>query len=725
MTITTSGVDLVAAELHRKALEHLTEEMATAMVRTSGSPIVYEAKDFCTSLFDAVPEQLGFSGYVLMHLASSLGGVRAINDVVDMDALRPGDAFLTNDPRFGGAMHQADVATITPMFYRDELVGWSFSNMHVLDIGGVGVSGFAPGAHDVFEEGLRFPPIKVIRNGRLDSEWERFIAANVRTPDPVLNDIRGMIAANTGVAAERLTAIIDEFGLDTFRELNLVNKALSEKVMRQRVARMPDGVYRVTDWHEFDGHEGPDHLLEVTGTMTVSGSDLRFDFTGAPQVGAFVNSAPAAMEANIMDAVMTMMVYGDFPVNAGLWRPVTISVGEPGTVVNSIDPAPCSNAHAEIGTRACKITRALLAQAFSLSDDRELRGRVAGQNHDGFAGAALFGGNQHGGVSVMFYTDNASGAGGAAQSIGDGLDAYGATAQTGCGIGEVETHESLDPILMLWRRVVPNSGGPGYHRGGQGLEQAWELRFSDGVAGPAFNSSAEIPARGFGGGYPGASSNHAPLDDHHAARAIAEGKAPKLEAIGGTQRRVRSAIGRMRVGRGDVEVWTSGGGGGLGDPLLRPAHRVEQDVRDGYITTRHAEAAYGVVVGPDNGCDAEATARTRAEVREARIGRAPTAEQGVPADVGIAVVQAGADWGCGYCGATLAPSAENWRTAGSVVLRETPVHERFRELDMYVKERLEEPVVNMREYFCGSCAGALTVDVGIAGSPPDTQPELA
>ncbi|GAA4546559.1 hypothetical protein GCM10023175_29020 [Pseudonocardia xishanensis] len=305
-----------------------------------------------------MPEQLGFSGYVLMHLASSLGGVRAITDIVDMDALRPGDGFLTNDPRYGGAMHQADVALITPTFYRDELVGWSFSNMHVLDIGGVGVSGFAPGAHDVYEEGLRFPPVKVIRDGRLDREWERFIAANVRTPDPVLNDIRGMIAANTGVAAERLVAIIDEFGLDIYRELTVVNKALSEQVMRQRVERMPDGVYRVTDWHEFDGHDGPDRLLEVTGTMTVSGSDLRFAFTGTSQVDAFVNSAPSAMEANFMDSVMTSMVYGDFPVNADLW-PVTISVGEPGTVVNSTDPAPCSNAHAEIGTRACKITRAV------------------------------------------------------------------------------------------------------------------------------------------------------------------------------------------------------------------------------------------------------------------------------------------------------------------------------------------------------------------------------
>ncbi|GAA4546556.1 hypothetical protein GCM10023175_29010 [Pseudonocardia xishanensis] len=232
-----------------------------------------------------------------------------------------------------------------------------------------------------------------------------------------------------------------------------------------------------------------------------------------------------------------------------------------------------------------------------------------------------------------------------------------------------------------------------------------------------------MPSRGFGGGYPGATSNHCPLDEHHAERVIADRRSPTLEAIAAPGR-VRSSIGRRHFDRGDVELWTSGGGGGLGDPLLREVERVERDLRHGYVTARHAEAAYGVVIGPDGRVDAEATARSRAAVREARIGGVRQAEQRLPADVGVAVVRAGADWGCGYCGAVLAPGGENWRTGGAAVLRETPVHERFRELDVYVKERLEEPAVLLREYFCGRCAGALTVDVGTAGSPPDAQPAL-
>jgi N-methylhydantoinase B len=159
--MTRSDYDVVAAEIHRKAIENVTNEMAISLVRTSGSPVVVDAKDFSTCVMDLVPEHLGFAAYVLMHFGTSLLGTRYISDLCrNLDDVRPGDGWIINDPYEGGAAHQGDVAVIMPMFHRDAQVGWGFVNMHILDVGGSGLGGIAPGATDVFSEGLRFPEVR-------------------------------------------------------------------------------------------------------------------------------------------------------------------------------------------------------------------------------------------------------------------------------------------------------------------------------------------------------------------------------------------------------------------------------------------------------------------------------------------------------------------------------------------------------------------------------------
>ncbi len=372
--------------------------MAVTLVRTSGSPIVTEAKDFSTCLMDTKPEHLGFTTYVLFHVGSSLIGTQVIADLSRTWALRPGDGWIVNDPHTGGAMHQGDVSIIMPTFYRDEHVGWSFANMHVLDIGGVGISGYAPGAHDVYQEGLRFPPVRIIRDGEIDSEWESFIAANVRAPGAVLNDIRSMIAANN-TAARKLIEVLDEFGLERHRQYCEINKDLSEQVLRERIELMPDGVYDAVDWNEFDGHDGPDQLLELRCKLEVDGTDLRFDYAGVPQIDAFINSTQGAMFGQAMTGLMTVLGYGDLPFNGGLWRPITVDLGAPGTIVNSIPPAPVSNAHSEVGLRASKLAKDALSQALSLSgDDPVLRRASRARRRTAIPANATFGRNQHGGT---------------------------------------------------------------------------------------------------------------------------------------------------------------------------------------------------------------------------------------------------------------------------------------------------------------------------------------
>src|SRR3954470_14121300 len=632
---TTRDYDIIAAEVHRKALQNLTNEMAITLVRTSGSPIVTEAKDFSTCLLDTIPEHLGFSSYVLFHLGSSPMRTRAIDELFVEGEIRPGDGWIVNDPHEGGAMHQGDVSVIMPTFYKGQHLGWSFANMHLLDIGGVGISGYAPRAHDVYQEGLRFPPVRIIEGGAIDREWEHFITANVRAPGPVLNDIRSMIAANN-TATRKLTEIVDEFGIERHREYCEINKDLTEQVLRERIAAIPDGVYEATDWNEFDGHDGPDQLLQLGLRLEVSGSDLKFQYSGVPQIDAFINSTQGAMYGQTMTGLVTMLAYGDLPINGGIWRPIDIDLGPRGTIVNSEPPAPVSNAHSEVGMRACKLTKAVLNQALALSEDSVLRGRVAGQCQDGFPGTALFGSNQHGGVSVIFYVDNATGSGGGAQTVADGLDSYGLTCMTGCGLADVEVHEAADPVVFLWRKLIPNSGGPGQRRGGQSMEQAFAIHYTDFMAGPGFNACAEVPPIGFGGGFPASSGNFYPVRETNIAALLEAGKLPTDARLQGSAEEARSKLTHLALGRDDVFVAISGGGGGLGAPLLRDPELVAADVRAGYVSEPHALEIYGVVLAA-GALDAAATADRRAAIRRERIGGEPARELSAPASVGVSV----------------------------------------------------------------------------------------
>jgi N-methylhydantoinase B len=718
--------DLIAVEVHRKALENLTNEMAITLLRTSGSPIVVEAKDFSTCLMDTKPEHLGFAAYVLFHFGSSLAGTEVIVDTVKDGDVRPGDGWIINDPHTGGAMHQGDVAIIMPTFYGDELMGWSFTNMHVLDIGGVGISGYAPGAHDVYQEGMLFPPVRIIRDGAIDSEWERFISINTRTPGPVLNDLRSMIAANN-TAASKLSEIIDEFGVERHREYCEISKDLTEKLLRERISRIPDGVYETVDWNEFDGHDGPDMLLETRCKLEVEGEDLNFTFSGVPQIDAFVNAPRGAMMGSIVTPLLTTLAYGDLPVNGGIWRPLNFDFGEPGSIVNATPPAPVSNAHCEVGMRVTKMTKDVISQALSLSDDPELRSRVAGQCQESTPNCALIGENQHGGTSVLFYMDVASGIGGGAQTIGDGQDAYGFTCMTGCGIPDVETHEAADPVIFLWRGIVENSGGPGQHRGGQALGQAYAFHYSDSVGGPGFNACAEVPPRGFGGGYPGSAGNFFPMRETNVGAMLEAGTVPRKEELQGTAEPVCAKVPHITFARDDVFVTTCGGGGGLGDPLLRDPEVVVGDVAARYITAGHALAGYGVVIDGDGGLDVEATAARREEIRRERIGAEPVRPLEAPDSIGVSLVLGESgdvrSWQCGHCGQSLAAAEEDW--ADGAVVREVPIAERYAELEMTVRDREEEPRVMLREHFCPSCAAGLAIQVVTEGLEPLRAARLA
>jgi N-methylhydantoinase B len=719
---TMTQYDPIAVEIHRKALENIVNEMGLTLARTSGSPVVTDGKDFSTCLLDPDGEQLSLVAYVLIHAASSVIGVRTLIEqlAAEGDEPRPGDGWIVNDPHHGGAVHQGDVGIIMPTFYRGQHVGWGFANVHVLDIGGAAVSGFNPTARTVYEEGLRFPVVRVIRNGRLEEDWERYLEANVRVPSAVLNDIRSMIAANV-VAERKLADVLDRFGLERHNHYAAISKQLSEDLLRRRIEGMPDGVYESVSWAEFDGH-GVDTLIELGCRLEIDGSDLNFSFWGDPQVDSYMNSATGGMYGCLMTSLLTSLGYGDLPFNAGIWRPLTIDLGPPGTVVNSVPPAPVSATHAEVGMIALKLVKDVLSQALALSSDPVLRSRAAGHACDGAGTIGIAGRNQHGTTSVVYYLDTVVAEGGGAQTTGDGLDCYGASMMSGCGMADVERHESSDPVVFLWRRLQENSGGPGVFRGGQGIEQAFYIDYTDELAGFAKTISAHVPSKGFGGGMPGSASTVVPLPAANAHELMASGVHIRERTLASQEQPIRNKQVPYVAHRGDIVRFLPGGGGGLGDPLLRDPGLVARDVRDGYITLAHATAAYGVVLDAAGGVDEEATRRRQHQIRRDRIGGEPREPLLLRDAAGISLVIEDEKWACGYCGHPLAPVAENWRDGA--VVREVDAVARFRDLGMRVRDRSESPPIVVREHYCPSCAGALGVDVTLAGRRPSPAARL-
>lgn len=717
MSASSNRLDVIDVEVFRKSLENITGEMAITLMRASGSSVVTDTRDFCTALFDADAEQLAFSGWVTLFSVASLLGVQATAKKHGSDPkLARGDAFVISDPYTTGALHQADVGIVMPLFREDEVVGWAFCAEHVLDVGGIAVGGSAPSAHDVWSEALRFPPVKIAPGGELDPGWEDFIATSVRVPMQVINDIRSMIAA-CNTAQRKLDEMVDRYGVEEYKRLSEVTKELSEQALREKILSLPDGTYSAEEWIEFDGH-GSEVLLRVECTVTVEGDQMVIAVDGDPQIDALVNGAHGGVGGSIAAALFCMLTY-DIPVNQGIWRHLEFDYGPEGTVVNPTPPAPVSQSHMAAGFRMGKAFNDVLAQICSLSDTDELRSRVAGAPQNSVPSALLFGMNQFDRPTVSVLLATAIGVGGGAQTVGDGQDCYAAQSMQGTRMPDVEVFEGYEPALILYRKLTPDSGGPGRFRGGLGMEEATVIRAPAGMNGVVYSHCDRVPPRGFAGGLPGGGDLIGVVRDTDALARFAAGEFPSLDAIEG-EPETWPSISDVKVQPGDVIVMVGGGGGGLGDPLLREPERVATDVREERVSPEVAREVYGVVLDTDGVPDASATEKLRGSIRRERVKRAggKDGELREPAGAGLdaaVVLTEGADakWKCSRCEAELSAAAENWREGALAIERR--VVEAAAERQARIRPRVEDPPVVERDYLCPSCGSLLSADIALEG----------
>jgi N-methylhydantoinase B len=706
---TARDYDPVVAEVISNRLHNIALEMATTLIRTSGSPVLTEAKDFSNAVFDRNVEHVGFSGYVVSHIGSSLEGVRAVVREYGED-VHPHDAFVCNDPYTAGALHQGDVGIVTPLFWRDELAGWAFSNAHVLDVGGMSPGGWAPVAYDCYGEAMRFAAVRIVHKGEFIKDIERLLLQNVRLP-VVINDIRSLVAANNA-AQSRLADLLEQYGLEEYERYCEINKQLTEEVIRERVAQLPDGIYEAVDWVEYDGH-GDDGLWKVHARIGVSGSDLTIDFSDTdPQCDGFVNAGYGCLVGLIGNILMFTFAW-DTPINAGLFRPVKLVMPPDGTVLNPEIPAPVSCGHMEGASKAGRVMWEAFSKALALADDPDLRRRAAAAGVFAWPGNSWAGLSQYGEYTAFAVMDCGSGGMGG-QTVIDGLDVSSYETQLSNGIPDVEINEGFYPMLYLWRRLNAGSGGPGHHRGGQGLDLAWAPYGTESLTGTLENAMAAVPSRGMLGGYPGAAHFFKVVRDTELLAALAERRhiPQNVDELSGSEETLINHIAGVPLPKADVFRQITGGGAGMGDPVTRDPRRVARDVRDGYLSVRQAESAYGVVLGGDGEPDVPATTERRRQIRHERLGGDPAREPASPGEWRPALVLDGSEGEgtvcCGHCGQRLAPLSGNWKDGARV--RKSQLAERLAEFGIAVKRR-RDPAMLLYEWACPGCGSMLETNI--------------
>ncbi|KAA9152778.1 hydantoinase B/oxoprolinase family protein [Amycolatopsis acidicola] len=701
------GFDPVTLEVIRMRLDSIVEEMGIAMIRSSGSPVITEAGDFNTALFDPTGRIYAYSDYVQFHIGSGSVAVQNLVRAIEGEPLAPGDAFISNDPHTAGASHPPDTNIISPIFHGDELIGWAQSQAHLVDVGGMTPGGFAPGALDCYAEALRLPPgVKIFEKGE-PVEWvRRILLNNVRVPALFWNDVRSLVASNnTGI--RRLLGTIEEFGLPQFRDYTRLSFELAEQVVRDRIREIPDGTYEAEEWTEHNGHV--DELYRVACTMTKRGEQVTFDFTGSSeQTDGFINCSYGALVGSVASAIVPILAW-DVPFNEGVMTAFDI-VAEPGSIVNPRPPAPISNGHLTTGARVSRVVTKLMNDACRASADETVRDRTQGVWGDSWTGGISAGTTDDGEFFVLFNMDG-GGMGAGAQPERDGLDCAGMMTQVNNMLPDVEMNEMLYPVLYLWKQLNTESAGHGAHRGGLGLRFAWTLHGAQEVTQTVFAPSAQVVADGYGGGLPGGGSGHEVWRRTDVGELLAAGRIPTRDTLDSAERELL-AINQQSVAirAGDVLVQWIAGGGGYGDPLLRDPRLVAADVRDGYITADTAKRTYGVVL-TDGVADESATHAARAELRRERVGAAPTETVPPTAPAGSSAPRRDADgWYVPASGARLG-KGEDWRDEARKVTQVAA--DRLAEYGVRVRPRTEGRRVLIDEFYSPSCGTLLEARVRV------------
>lgn len=569
-------MDPVTQEVVRYRLSTIADEMETALLRAAYSAIVKEGLDASAAVFDRQGNNIAQAAAIPIHLGCMIPAVHTVLERWPNDTMCPGDVYILNDPYAGGT-HLPDIAVIRPLFWADTMVALAVTMSHHQEIGGMVPGSLPPNATDLYQEGLRMPPMKLFDAGTPVTPIFDMIRANVRTPDVVLGDLRAQLAA-CNLAEARVGELVEEIGRE---ELDQVMAALldqSELLTRARIAELPDGTYEFTDYLDDDGVD-VGQRIEIHAAVTVDGAELHIDFTGTnEQVRGPYNCVPASSIAAVY-YVLRAVTGADIPNNSGCYRSVRITL-PPGSIVNPHEPAPVNSRTATV-LRLCDVLFGCLQQAVPDRMPAAQSGQLLVMN---------FGGTDP--ETGKLYVTSELGVGGMAARPGlDGVDAVEASASN-CMNVPAEAIEMESPIRVLRWSIWEDSGGAGHWRGGCGTEKIFEL------------TAGEVSANYRGERH----TSHAWGVEGGAGAPFSRGAVHRTD---GTDEQLPSKT-MVHLRAGDRLRVCLSGGGGYGDPFTRPAADVLRDVRDHRVSAAEADRLYGVVIGSDGEMDDAETRRRRA-----------------------------------------------------------------------------------------------------------------
>ncbi|PTQ73326.1 hydantoinase B/oxoprolinase family protein [Celeribacter persicus] len=540
--MTTPTIDPITVEVIGSALQSIVEEMGEALVRASYSTNIKERRDCSTALFDHRGNTLCQAEHIPMHLGSFLGVIPAILSRFALQDIKPGDVFMANDAYAGGATHLPDIVLAEPIFVQGTLVAWAVNTAHHSD--------FADRGHDhIYQEGLRIPPVRLYREGELNTDLQEMFLLNCQVPRERISDLRAQMSANR-LCVQRMSDLCDKYGMEKVLAAGDALQDYAERKMRAAIAAIPDGTYTFED--QFDSNQRAE-VMTFQVAITVKSDEMTLSFDGPPQVRGGLNLIYTSLLAACYFTVKSVLDPTVLP-NAGLARPLTVTAPK-GSILNCEYPAAVDGRIAA-AQRVTDLVYGALAKA--------LPGKVMAAGNGCCTGAIFNGTDDDGNIWVYLET---IGGGGGARPSGDGLSGI-HVGLTNTSNLPVEALELEYPLTLLRYELVDGSAGAGEFRGGMGIRRVYRAekacRFT--VEG---SRVASYPWGLEGGGR--AECTHLDFGD------------------GRTE-----FSGMVDLKPGQIVAIVTPGGGGYGDPAKRAPEAITRDLAEGRITPDIAKTVYGI-----------------------------------------------------------------------------------------------------------------------------------
>jgi N-methylhydantoinase B len=518
--------------------------------------------DYSTAVFDRDGRIIAQSCRIPIHLNSMSRSLRTtIDETFPIEDWKPGDIIVTNDPYKGG-QHLPDVQTFLPVFHEGELVAICGTLGHHLDIGGMRPGSYAGDAVEIYQEGLRIPPIKLFEEGKMNERLFALIAANIRQPETTLGDLRAQTAA-LDIGHDGVLELVERYGVARLMDCMEEATEASEARLRAKIRELPAGTYEGTYFVDDDGVV--DQPIRIVTKVTIGDGEIHVDLTGTDeQRRSPINATISSCESAIYFAVLAILD-PTIPANYGVYKPIRITAPE-GTVVNALPPAPV------VGRNAITHT---IVNALMMALSQVVPERITAAYY-GMSNVYILSGDGRGGDSSdrrgwTFFDIEVGGGGG--RQTKDGLDCYSQGIHNLANT-PIEMVEMTYPLRFQRYEYLPDTGGIGRHRGGLGVRRDIEFLDESGTLNTQFDKFKVAPFGLFGGG------------NGATGRLI-------LNPDGPDRRELHSKTVNCALRRGDVLSMRTQGGGGYGPPEERDPAAIERDLREEKTTPQRSREAYG------------------------------------------------------------------------------------------------------------------------------------